>query len=209
LTDPPVEPELEGIDDLDRADLAAPIPVDPAGVASVAPVPVSTATMVAAGEAPEQAKPVDPSAFAVEKAAVEPTPAEERAGYAARLFWLWFAANSSMVMVAVAASLFSFGLSLRQVLVAVVAGVCLSALPLGLGSLAGKWSGQPTMVVSRATFGLVGNVLPAVLAVIGRVLWGAVLLWLLAVTAAAVLAPEQTGLAVTGLVSLAVGAVLA
>src|SRR5690606_18579430 len=76
-------------------------------------------------------------------------------------------------------------------------------------SLAGKWSGPPTMVVSRATFGLVGNILPAVLAVIGRVLWGAVLLWLLAVTAAAVLTPGQTGLGVTALISLAIGAVLA
>lgn len=209
LTDPPVKPELEGIDDLDRADLAAPIPVDPAGVASVAPVPVSTATMVAVGEAPEQAKPVDPSAFAVEKAALEPTPAEERAGYAARLFWLWFAANSSIVMVAVAATLFTFGMSLRQVLVAVVAGVGLSALPLGLGSLAGKWSGQPTMVVSRATFGLVGNALPAVLAIVARVLWGGVLLWLLAYTAGAVLAPEESGLGVTAIVALAAGAVLA
>src|SRR5690606_19905927 len=124
-------------------------------------------------------------------------------------FWLWFAANSSIVMIAVSATLFTFGMSLRQVLVAVVAGVGLSALPLGLGSLAGKWSGQPTMVVSRATFGLVGNILPAVLAVIGRVLWGAVLLWLLAVTAAAVLTPGQTGLGVTALISLAIGAVLA
>jgi purine-cytosine permease-like protein len=203
------DPEAEGIDDLDRADLAAPIPVDDAGVASVIPAPASTATMVAVGEPVVPAEPSDPPAMAVETAALEPTPLERRAGHAARLFWLWFAANSSIVMIAVSATLFTFGMSLRQVLVAVVAGVGLSALPLGLGSLAGKWSGQPTMVVSRATFGLVGNILPAVLAVIGRVLWGAVLLWLLAVTAAAVLTPGQTGLGVTALISLAIGAVLA
>ena len=201
------DPEVEGIDD--RADLAAPIPVDDAGVASVAPVPVSTATVVAVGEPVAAGEPSDPPAMAIESAALEPTPVERRAGHAARLFWLWFAANSSIVMVAVSATLFTFGMSLRQVLVAVVAGVGLSALPLGLGSLAGKWSGQPTMVVSRATFGLVGNVLPAVLAIVGRVLWGAVLLWLLAVTAAAVLAPGETGVGVTALVALAIGAVLA
>jgi purine-cytosine permease-like protein len=203
------DPEVEGIDDLDRADLAAPIPVDESGVASVAPVPVSTATMVAVGAPPAPVEASDPPAMAVEAAAVEPTPLEQRAGHAARLFWLWFAANSSIVMIAVSATLFTFGMSLRQVLVAVVAGVGLSALPLGLGSLAGKWSGQPTMVVSRATFGLVGNVLPAVIAVLGRVLWGGVLLWLLAATAGAVLVPSETGAGVTALVALAAGAVLA
>jgi purine-cytosine permease-like protein len=147
--------------------------------------------------------------MAVEAAAAEPTPLERRAGHAARLFWLWFAANSSIVMIAISATLFTFGMSLRQVLVAVVAGVGLSALPLGLGSLAGKWSGQPTMVVSRATFGLVGNILPAVLAVLGRVLWGAVLLWLLAMTTQAVLSPDETGAGTTAIVALAAGAVLA
>jgi NCS1 family nucleobase:cation symporter-1 len=56
-----------------------------------------------------------------------------------------------------------------------------------LGTLAGKWSGQPTMVVSRATFGHVGNVVPAALAVVTRVFWGGVLLWLLATAVAQVL----------------------
>lgn len=203
------DPEVEGIDDIDRADVAAPIAVDEAGVASVAPVPVSTATMVAVGGPVEPPRVVDPSAFVVEAVALEPTPAEQRAGHAARLFWLWFAANSSIVMIAVSATLFTAGMSLRQVLVAIVAGVGLSALPLGLGSLAGKWSGQPTMVVSRATFGRLGNILPALLAVLGRVLWGGVLLWLLATTVRAVLAPSEPDAGVTAFVALAAGAVLA
>ena len=42
--------------------------------------------------------------------------------------------------------------------------IALSFLPLGLGTLAGKWSGQPTMIVSRASFGHVGNILPAMAA---------------------------------------------
>ncbi len=75
-------------------------------------------------------------------------------------------------------------MSLRQAIVATLAGVALSFLPLGLGTLAGKWSGQPTMVVSRATFGHVGNLLPAIVALLVRVFWGAVLLWLLSVSAA-------------------------
>ena len=57
--------------------------------------------------------------------------------------------------------------------------MAVSFLPLGLGTLAGKWSGQPTMVVSRATFGIVGNLLPAILAVVTRLLWAAALLGML------------------------------
>src|SRR5690606_3063113 len=48
-------------------------------------------------------------------------------------------------------------------------------------------NGQPTMVVSRAAFGLVGNVVPTTLALLTRVLWGAVLLWLLATATAQLL----------------------
>jgi len=209
VAEPAGDPETEGIDDFDRADLPAPIPIGEDGVASVAPVPVSTATMVAVGEPPAPERPSDPPAMAVEPAAAAPTPLERRAGHAARLFWLWFAANSSIVMVAVGATLFTAGMSLRQVLVAVVAGVGFSALPLGLGSLAGKWSGQPTMVVSRATFGVVGNVLPAILAVIGRVLWGGVLVWLLAATTATLLDPLAAGTGIVAFAALGVGAVLA
>jgi purine-cytosine permease-like protein len=100
---------------------------------------------------------------------------------------LWFAANSSVISLGLGAVLLGTGMSLRQSIVATLAGVAISFLPLGLGTLAGKWSGQPTMVVSRATFGHSGNILPAVLAVITRIFWGGVLLWLLATAVAQVL----------------------
>lgn len=123
----------------------------------------------------------------LETSGSEPTQVERRIGRAARLFWLWFPTNSSVLSVAFGAALFSLGMSLRQAVVAAFVGVALSFLPLGLGTLAGKWSGQPTMVASRATFGLVGNVIPALLAVITRIFWGAVLLWLIAVSVARIL----------------------
>ncbi|AYF98971.1 cytosine permease [Protaetiibacter intestinalis] len=211
IAEPVVDPDMEGIDALDRADLAAPIPVDDTGIASVAPAPVVAAAVAVDAPGAEPAPAREPDSLAIEQLALEPTPLEQRAGHAARLFWLWFAANSSFVMVAVGATLFGLGMSLRQVLVAVVAGVALSALPLGLGTLAGKWSGQPTMVVSRATFGLAGNVLPVILAVLGRVLWGGVSLWLLAGSASVLLDPgaDAPGLTVVPLVTVLVGAVLA
>ena len=124
------------------------------------------------------AEPVAAPLFEPEEADLEPTPIDRRVGRAARMFWLWFAGTSSLISLGVGATLFTLGLSLRQLLVATLVGVALSFLPLGLGTLAGKWSGQPTMVVSRATFGVRGNVIPTVLALITKLFWGSVLLWL-------------------------------
>ncbi|MCC7128666.1 MAG: cytosine permease, partial [Microbacteriaceae bacterium] len=99
--------------------------------------------------------------------------------------------NSSAVSVVFGGAILSLGLSLRQALIATLAGVALSFLPLGLGTLAGKWRSQPTMVVSRAAFGHVGNVLPALLALTVRVFWGALLLWFLAAGGARILAGAE------------------
>ncbi|KQR54425.1 hypothetical protein ASF88_06455 [Leifsonia sp. Leaf336] len=142
-----------------------------------APTPVATPRL-ADGSVLFGAPPAPPPPFVPETADLEPTPLEQRAGRASRLFWLWFAGTSSLISVGVGATLFLLGLSLRQLLVATLVGVALSFLPLGLGTLAGKWSGQPTMVVSRATFGLLGNAVPTALALVTKVFWGAVLLWL-------------------------------
>ena len=135
-----------------------------------------------------------PRVFSLELSSLEPTPQEQRIGRAARMFWLWFASNSSVVSLAFGAMLFSLGMSLRQAIVGVLAGIAVSFIPLGLGSLAGKRSGQPTMVVSRAAFGTTGNIVPALISLISRVFWGAVLLWFLAQAVAAVLVgAEATG----------------
>jgi len=121
-----------------------------------------------------------PRLFVVEASGSLPTALDQRVGRASRLFWLWFAANSSVISLAFGAAIFSLGMSLRQAAVATFIGVAISFLPLGLGTLAGKWSGQPVMVVSRATFGHHGNILPAIIALISRLFWGAVLLWVIA-----------------------------
>ncbi|MCU1421632.1 MAG: hypothetical protein JWN36_1283 [Microbacteriaceae bacterium] len=132
----------------------------------------------------DDGRPVGPSALAVEAPGLEPTPVDRRVGRASRLFWLWFAANSSVLSVAFGAVILSLGMSLRQAAAATFLGIVVSFVPLGLTTLAGKWSGQPTMVISRATFGVVGNVVPAVLAVVTRVFWGAVLLWIVGLATA-------------------------
>jgi purine-cytosine permease-like protein len=216
----PPEP-AEEVDDTDRVEGGfGPFPVTSEGVANVT-TPVGGAQIeplpsprIPTGEAVI----VDPevhrqSAFSLEASGVEPTPIDHRVGRAARMFWLWFTANSSAVSIAFGAALFSLGMSLRQAILAAFIGVALSFLPLGLGTLAGKWSGQPAMVVSRATFGLLGNILPASLAVITRLFWGAVLLWIVASSSARILVGANLGGSLSELqvtvIALAVGFVLA
>jgi purine-cytosine permease-like protein len=153
-----------------------------------------------------------PPVFSLERSGIEPTPVEQRNGRALRLFWLWFGANGSAISVALGAVLLASGMSLRQGIVASLVGVGLSFLPLGLGTLAGKRSGMPTMVVSRATFGLVGNVLPAAVAVLARLFWGAAFLWLFATSASGILAdllPQSVDRAVVFLIALGLGLLLA
>ncbi len=191
----------EDVGDTDQAlsDLVGPFPVTSEGVAIVPDAPVAPVDPIASPRIPAsehvllEEEPVSPPAFRVEESAVAPTPIDQRVGRAVRMFWLWFAANSSVVSLAFGGAVFSLGMSLRQAIVATLAGVALSFLPLGLGTLAGKWSGQPTMVVSRATFGHLGNILPAVLALVVRLFWGAVLLWFLAAGTARILTGAELG----------------
>ena len=207
--------ESDVIDDVDRVFPVA-IAVDTAGVATqVAPPsgPIATQRLSEDEVAMIAPEPANPPAFEVEVHGLEPTVLDQRTGRSARLFWLWFAANASILSVALGAIQFSLGMSLRQAIVATLAGVAISFLPLGLGTLAGKWSGQPTMVVSRASFGVVGNVVPAVVAVLSRVFWGGVMIWLLAASVARILVGAEADLGlgetVWSMIGLALGVVVA
>lgn len=171
----------------------------------------ATGVLAALGEPVEQ--PVTPPASTAEQVTVEPSPLEQRAGEASRMFWLWFAVNASFLTVLVGVALLGIGLNLRQALIATAVGGAVSVLPIALGTLAGKWSGQPTLVVSRAAFGLSGNILPAITVLVARLFWAAVLLWLFATSIVRV--AELTGIApLIGvqnlqLLSIALGAVIA
>ena len=87
----------------------------------------------------------------------------ERHGSPRDLFWIWFAANISVLAVTYGGFLVIFyGLNLWQAVAATLAGVLVSFLLVGFISLAGRRAGAPTLVLSRAPFGVVGNVLPTV-----------------------------------------------
>jgi purine-cytosine permease-like protein len=99
----------------------------------------------------------------------------ERKGTPRQLFWPWFGANVSVFALSYGSFGFGFGVSFWQALIAGVLGIVLSFLLCGFISVAGKRGSAPTMVLSRAPFGVRGNLLPALLAWLISVGWETVL----------------------------------
>lgn len=99
----------------------------------------------------------------------------ERGGRASSLFWPWCGANVSLLALSYGAFFLGFGISFIQATLAAVIGTILSFLLVGFSSLAGKRSNAPTMVLSRAAFGVKGNVVPGLLSYLILVGWETVL----------------------------------
>lgn len=104
---------------------------------------------------------------AVRRAGIEVTGIEiveesERTARPADLFWPWFAANVSVFGISYGTYVLGFGLSLVQAALVAVVGVVVSFAACGLVAVAGKRGSAPTMVLSRAPFGVVGQKLPGV-----------------------------------------------
>ncbi len=99
----------------------------------------------------------------------------ERSGSARSLFWPWCGANVSLLALSYGAFFLGFGISFRQATMAAIIGTVLSFLVVGFSSLAGKKSNAPTMILSRATFGVKGNIVPGALSYLIFVGWETVL----------------------------------
>jgi NCS1 family nucleobase:cation symporter-1 len=99
----------------------------------------------------------------------------ERRGRAHDLFWPWFGANVSVFGISYGSFLLLFGVSFVQALVVGVLGIVVSFLLCGFVALAGKRGSAPTMVLSRAAFGVRGNRLPSLLSWLLTVGWETVL----------------------------------
>ncbi len=97
----------------------------------------------------------------------------ERKGSPRQLFWPWFAANVSVLGLSYGAFVLgSFTkISFWQATVAAIIGVILSFLLCGFVAVAGKRGSAPTMVLSRAAFGVTGNRLPAAISWVLCVGW--------------------------------------
>jgi len=84
----------------------------------------------------------------------------ERKGRPIQLFWPWFAANVSVLGISYGAFTLGFSIAFGQAVVAGIIGIVFSFLLCGFIALAGKRGSAPTMVLSRAAFGVRGNKLP-------------------------------------------------
>ena len=99
----------------------------------------------------------------------------ERKGKPHQLFWPWFGANVSVLGLSYGAFALGFGISFWQAVIAGVVGIVFSFLLCGLIALAGKRGSAPTMVLSRAAFGVRGNKLPSLISWLLTVGWETVL----------------------------------
>ena len=128
----------------------------------------------------------DRGALTVEEQGIDTISEDERKGTPGSLFWPWFAANISMFAMSYGAWALGFGISLWQATIMAIIGVVVSFLLVGVISIAGKRGNAPTMVLTRATFGVEGAKVPAALS------WIATLGWEISLTTTAVLALSST-----------------
>ncbi|MFZ0325623.1 MAG: cytosine permease, partial [Actinomycetes bacterium] len=96
------------------------------------------------------------------------------------------AANVSVLGISYASFLFYFNIGFWQALVAGLIGIVFSFLLTGFVSLAGKHASAPTMVISRAPFGIYGNGLPSFVSYLLLVGWEIVLVSLATLATATV-----------------------
>ena len=99
----------------------------------------------------------------------------ERKGSARSLFWPWAAANVSFLALSYGSFFLGFGISFWQATFAAVIGTVSSFFLVGISSLAGKRANAPTMTLSRAAFGVKGNIVPGFLSYLIFVGWETVL----------------------------------
>jgi purine-cytosine permease-like protein len=116
-----------------------------------------------------------PARFTVELNALNPIPESERKGRPASLFWPWFGANVSVLGLGYGAYLLGYGISFGQATVVGILGIVVSFLLCGFIAIAGKRGSAPTMVLSRAAFGVTGNRLSSLISWVLTVGWETVL----------------------------------
>ena len=129
---------------------------------------------------------LDSRPFAVESHGLDVISEQERKGSPRSLFWPWFGANVSILGLSYGSFALGFGISFWQALIAGVLGIVFSFLLCGFIAVGGKRGSAPTMVLSRAAYGVRGNRLPAVISWILDVGWETVLMALATMATATV-----------------------
>lgn len=115
-----------------------------------------------------------PSAAApalVERAGIEIIGEAERTAKPHHLFWPWFAANVSVFGMSYGSWVLDFGISFLQATAVALVGIVVSFGLCGLIAIAGKRGSAPTMILSRAAFGVHGQKLPGIVSWLTSIGW--------------------------------------
>lgn len=104
------------------------------------------------------------SPWRVEQRGLEPVPVNQRSATVTDVMWLWMAANIGVFTFGVGAQLAQLGLAVWQVVIVAIGGAVGSFAFVALIGLAGPAAGTPTLLASRATFGVRGNLGPIAVA---------------------------------------------
>ncbi|MGC8488220.1 MAG: purine-cytosine permease family protein [Clostridia bacterium] len=119
-------------------------------------------------------EPVSDAAWRIETNGANPVDGRERHGSLRDLFWVWFAANLAIVGMVLGAATMSYGLAFWQAILAILGAF--SFVLIGYFAVPGARTGVPTMVLSRASFGTRGNLLPSLVSWLNLVGWETVVL---------------------------------
>lgn len=106
-----------------------------------------------------------------EEVALESAPKASRRGHSSSQFWAWLGITGSVLPIALAWYANSIGISFSQGVVAIALGTFSSAIVIAVGALAGKRSGLPTLMLSRAAFGVHANGVVATVMALLRIFW--------------------------------------
>ena len=107
----------------------------------------------------------------IETPGLEINAESERVAKPRALVWPWFAANVSVFGMSYGSYLLGFGISFVQATIVAIIGIIISFLLCGLVAIAGKRGSAPTMVLSRAAFGVHGQKVPGIVSWLTSIGW--------------------------------------
>ncbi len=119
----------------------------------------------------DSAHPREKTGKLIETTGIDIIRESERTARPRDLFWPWFAANVSVFGLSYGSFVFGFGVSFWQASAVTVIGVVISFMLCGLIAIAGKRGSAPTMVLSRAAFGVHGQKVPGIISWFTSIGW--------------------------------------
>jgi purine-cytosine permease-like protein len=111
------------------------------------------------------------SAGLIERQGIDVVDPSQRTAKPSDLFWPWFAANVSVFGMSYGSFVLDFGISFWQATLVAVIGIVVSFFLCGLIAIAGKRGSAPTMVLSRAAFGVHGQKVPGIVSWLTSIGW--------------------------------------